>query len=345
MLMNSGRDWNRGKAGMIIRASRREIRRESFFKVRCVICRRNSWIEFSGLFCDFFCAHMNTSAESPAKLAEKQRKALITLLADEDPAIYQTVRQKILSYGPVAREWLGEHTLSNDPVLRRRAQEISDHFARQESDNHFLAFCLNQGEDFDLERGVFLLARTQYPRLNAEAYGALLDAFAGELRGRLDLNASADSILSTINEFLFEELKFTGNEQNYYDADNSYLNCVLDRRTGNPLSLCLVYLLLARRLGLPMTGIGLPGRFICRYQSTRVEIYIDVFNRGKFWAKADCVKFLLKIRQRLDESYLAPMTSRRILLRICANLHQIYTQLEFVEGIDRVHRYLVALAK
>src|SRR5438874_999648 len=98
---------------------------------------------------------------------EKQRSALISLLGDEDEGIYATVRTKLLSYGPAVSEWLRPHLLSSDPVLRRHAQEIVDHFAKQETDTEFLSFCLRQGEDFDLEQGVWLLAKTQYPNINS----------------------------------------------------------------------------------------------------------------------------------------------------------------------------------
>jgi regulator of sirC expression with transglutaminase-like and TPR domain len=284
-------------------------------------------------------------ATSLGKLDEKQRRALISLLADDDQNVHQTVRQKIMSYGPTSAIWLREHTRSNDPVLRRRASEIVNHFGRQTADNQLLAFCLNQGEDFDLEHSVLLLARSQYPEINPEGYSALLDLYAGELRDRLDLNGDPIPILKTINEYLFRELKFAGDEQNFYDPDNSYLNCVLDRKTGNPISLGLVYLLLARRLRLPMTGIGLPGHFLCRYQSSRAEIYVDAFRGGRFLTKADCVKHVVQLRQRFEESCLAPVSSRRILLSICANLQQIYSQRKSAEQAGRLQRYLVALAK
>jgi regulator of sirC expression with transglutaminase-like and TPR domain len=284
-------------------------------------------------------------AISLGKLDEKQRRALISLLADDDQNVYRTVRQKIVSYGPASVPWLREHTRSNDPALRRRAMEIVSHFARQDADDQLLAFCLNQGEEFDLEHSVLLLSRTQYPNINPEAYGALLDLFAGKLRDRLDLNGDPVLILKTINDYLFRELKFTGDEHNLYDPDNSYLNCVLDRRTGSMFSLSLVYLLLARRLRLPMTGIGLPGHFLCRYQSSRAEIYVDAFRGGRFLTKADCVKHVVQLRQRFDESCLAPVSSRRILMSICANLQQIYTQRKSAEQSDRLQRYLVALAK
>ena len=284
-------------------------------------------------------------ATSLGKLDEKQRRALISLLADDDQNVYRTVRQKIVSCGPSSTSWLREHTLSNDPVLRRRAREIVSHFARQDADTQLLAFCLNQGEDFDLEQSVLLLSRTQYPEINPEAYSALLDDYAGELRNRLDLNGDPVMILKIINEYLFRELKFTGDEHNFYDPDNSYFNRVLDRRIGNTFSLSLVYLLVARRLRLPMTGIGLPGHFLCRYQSSRAEIYVDAFRGGSLLTKADCIKRVVQFRQRFDDGCLAPVSSRRILLRICAALHQIYTQRKAADQVDRLQRYLVALAK
>jgi regulator of sirC expression with transglutaminase-like and TPR domain len=285
------------------------------------------------------------SAKSSGKLDEKQRKALVSLLADEDAAVYRTVRQKILSYGPIAAQWVREHALSNDPVLRRRAQEIIHHFSRMNADTELLAFCLNQGEDFDLEQGVLLLARTQYPLINIEAYSALLDDLAGELRERLDLSGEPEQILSVMGEYLFTEQKFLGDETNYFDPDNSYLNRVLDRRKGNKISLSVVYLLLARRLRLPVVGIGLPDHFVCRYQSSRYEIYIDPFRRGRLLAKSDCVKYVVQLRHRFDESCLAPVSARRILLRLCAHLHQIYTHLKSPAQSERLQRYLVALAK
>ena len=287
--------------------------------------------------------------KSPAKpnghLTESQKSALIRLLDDDDDQVYQTIRSKLLSYGEEASEWLRPHLLSGDPVLRRHAQEIVDHLARQNTDTEFLSFCLKQGEEFDIEKGIWLLTKTQYPNTNSAAYGALLDSYATDLREKITLDDDAETILATINELLFDRLGFSGNEDNYYDPDNSYLNRVLDRRTGNPISLSMVYMMIGRRLRLPIAGIGLPGHFVCRYQTSTDEFYIDVFNRGKLLSKNDCIKYLVHTNHSLEEGYLSPVSSRRILLRICANLHQIYAQLEWPEEINRLQRYLVALAK
>lgn len=290
---------------------------------------------------------MNVAGSIPLQeaLSENQRRALLTLLVDEDPAVYHAVRETILSHGPSAAEWLRPHTHSREPVLRRRALEIVHYFDRQAADDQFLAFCLNHGDDLDLETGAWLLARTRYPDINVDGYRALLDDFAGALREQLGSTRPGRPTLEIVNQYLFNELGFVGNEKNYYDPENSYLNRVLDRRTGNPITLCLFYLLLSRRLQLPVTGIGLPGHFICRYQCSAEESYVDVFNGGKLLTKADCVQYLLQGNYSLQEDYLAPSRPRRTLLRICSNLHQIHVQADQEDDATRFQRYLVALNK
>jgi regulator of sirC expression with transglutaminase-like and TPR domain len=281
----------------------------------------------------------------PGDLSETQRSALVNLLADEDPAIYEAIRKKIVSYGPQAAGWLQPHTLSNDAALRRRAREIVMHFGRQTADNRFVAFCLKHGEELDLEEGAWLLAQTKYPEINVEAYQAMLDNYSRVLRERLEPGLEPKQVLTTVNSYLFKELGFVGNEKNYYDPENSYLNRVMDRRSGNPINLCLIYLLIARRLRLPITGIGLPGHFICRHQSTACEIYLDAFNGGKFMTKADCVQYLVHGNYSLRDDCLAPVSPRRMLLRICGSLHQIYLQLERGDETTRLQRYLIVLAR
>jgi len=286
-----------------------------------------------------------SSKESARPLLQTEQAALINLLIDDDPAIYHSIREKILSYGADVIPWLRTFHLDSDPATRRRTQEIITTLERQQFDSAFLGFCLKQGEDLDLEDGVFLLARTQYPNINVVAYRALLDSFAQDLKAKIGLRNPPETTLGTVNEHLFEHLTFRGNEENYYDPENSYLNRVMDRRIGNPISICIIYMLVARRLGLPITGIGLPGHFVCRFQSPMGEFYIDTFNRGKLLTKADCIKFLHDSNHTLQEGHLIPLSPRRMLLRICANLHQIYSQTDLSPEVSRFQRYLVALAK
>jgi regulator of sirC expression with transglutaminase-like and TPR domain len=284
-------------------------------------------------------------SQAPAHLAEKQREALISLLLDEDPAIYQMVRGRLLGYGDLACQWLRPHLLSDSPVMRRRAREIINHLSRQSADRTFQAFCARTGEDLDLEEATNLLAQTQYPDTNGPAYRALYESWAWDLRERINVAAEPEQILGVINRHLFVDLGFAGHDHHGLEPDCSYLNRVVDTRTGNPIGLCAIYLFVARRLRLPVAGIGLPGHFVCRYQSSRKEVYIDAFQQGRFLTKNDCIKYLVQTHYGLQEGYLAPVTPRRMLLRMCANLHQTYARLEMTGQAARVHRYVIALTR
>ena len=291
---------------------------------------------------------MNTPIISQLPLAppdEKTRRALINLLGDDSDDIARTIQKKILSYGSLARLWLETESLNGDPLIRRRVRKLLELLRRSETDHRFLTFCQHHGEEFDLEQGVWHLAHTRHPDINIEAYQALLDDWAARLRETLRPYRQGESMLAVLNEFLFGELGFKGNEKNYYDPENSYLNRVIDRRTGNPISMCLIYLLLGRRLGLPLAGIGFPGHFLCRYQTSQEEHYIDVFNGGKLLTKPQCMKYLKQKGFGVRKGYLVPISARRVLLRICANLHQIYLQFSEHEEAARVQKYLVALAR
>ncbi|HAV64539.1 MAG TPA: hypothetical protein DCY13_19495 [Verrucomicrobiales bacterium] len=286
-----------------------------------------------------------TQSQPAAPLDDKTWRALLLLLGDEDDAIAATVQEKIRSYGLPARRRLEAESLHDEPLVRRRVRGLLALLRREEADQRFEMFCAHHGEEFDLEQGLWLIAQTRYPDINTEAYQALLDDWAARLRQALEPYRKGDSMIAVINEFLFTDLGFKGNENNYYDPENSYFNRVLDRRTGNPISMCLVYLLLGRRLGLPIAGIGFPGHFLCRYQSSLEEYYIDAFNRGKLLSRAQCMQYLTQNGLGVREGYLVPISARRILLRTCANLHQIYLQHGNETEAGRIQRYLVTLAK
>ena len=279
------------------------------------------------------------------ELSESQRNALLRLLTDDDPEVYHTVRDKIVAAGPQSVAWLKPHALSPDPVLRRRALSIIHQFESHAADNEFVAFCLSTGEDLPLEKGLWLLARTSFPEINIDGYSALLDDMASELRLRLSGISNPRHALRAMRIFIFDDLHFAGDEEEYYNPDNSYLNRVIDRRLGNPISLCTLYILLGRRLQLPITGIGLPGHFICRYQTSSVELYIDAFKRGRLVTKGDCVQYLHESHFGLREEYISPQSPRRMLLRVCGNLHQIYAQALQTADATRFRRYMVALSR
>ena len=284
-------------------------------------------------------------ASATAELSPSRKAALLELLADDDHSVYRAIRREIISHGPAVRDWLADHSLDEDPIRRRHAKAIVSHFDRQSADHDFSAFCLRHGEDLNLEEGCWLLSRTRHPEINISAYRALFDDYARDLCDRLDFGAEPEGLIAGLNTYLFKEQGYTGNEDNYYDPDNRYLNRGGDNRTGNPISLCMVYLAVCRRLQLPITGIGLPGHFLCRFQNPRKEIYIDAFNEGRILTKTDCMKYLKQAGYEFHEAFLIPASPRRILLRMCSNLHQIYQHENQKGEADRLQGYIVALSK
>ena len=284
------------------------------------------------------------SVDSRQPLSNGQRSALIRLLGDEDPKIHEPVRARLMACGPEVVGWLRPHLVATDPILRRHAHEIVLHFRRADADADFLAFCLNQGEDLDLERGIGLLCQTRYPTALLEVFTAQLDQISKELRVRSITQVAPQQRLLTATRYLFSELQFRGDAHYESDPESCYFNRVMERHMGNPIGLCTLLLLVCKRLGLPVAGIGLPGHFVCRFQTSTTELYIDCFNQGRFLTKSDCVKYLHATNHALEEGYLAPVSTRRILMRMCANLQQTYIHLNDEPEAALVKRYLVALA-
>ncbi|MCC6234996.1 MAG: transglutaminase family protein [Verrucomicrobiales bacterium] len=290
---------------------------------------------------------MNTPPDRPPipPLTEGQRVALLKLLADDDRVVSDVARQRLLDEGPEIGPWLKPHSLSDNPVLRRRTRDILLQFEAKGADARMRAFCRRAGDDVDLEEGAFRLAQTRYPDTLIDGYRAILDDWAGQVREWLpDDRSDADAVLAGIHVVLFQQLRLRGNEENYYDPDNSYLNRVIDRRLGNPISLCAIVLLIGRRLELPLAGIGLPAHFLCRYQTPTREIYLDTFHGGRLLSRSDCIAFVNQLGRPFENGFLHPVSPRRMLQRMCTNLEHAYESLELQPDLARVRHYHELLA-
>src|SRR3990172_9102721 len=132
-------------------------------------------------------------------------------------------------------------------------------------------------EQFSLAEACLLIAEDQYPGLDIAACVAKLDAMAATVRGRLAADALAEQKVAALNWHLFGELRFCGNADAYYDPRNSYLNEVLERRTGIPLTLSIVYLEVGRRLGLQLQGVSFPGHFLVKLRLKQGSLVLDPF--------------------------------------------------------------------
>jgi len=169
------------------------------------------------------------------------------------------------------------------------------------------------------------IASIETPDLDPAPFLAVLDRIASGIAGRLSASADGREFVLATNDYLFGDLGFRGNEIDYNDPRNSCLNYVLDRRTGIPIALSVVYIEVARRLGRPVSGVGLPGHFIVEYNDGDFATYIDPFHSGKLLTLEDCRQLA---RERTgsdaDATALAPVGTRYILVRILNNLRSAY---------------------
>jgi regulator of sirC expression with transglutaminase-like and TPR domain len=273
---------------------------------------------------------------------ESQIRALIRLLSDEDERIVRTISGRLIDFGDSAVPLLQEAEIEQ-PDMADRVATILEEIRGSRLEEELEDLVTQSGHEVDLEAGTFLLARYAYPSLDVTLYERLLDAMACELRGHIGSRVSGEEAVKALNRYLFTEQGFKGNTKNYYELENSYLNRVIDRRTGIPISLSAVYLLVGKRLGLPVYGIGMPGHFLVKYESEKYKIFIDCFNGGALLTEKNCARFLTEAGYGFEERYLQKSPTRAILTRMIKNLLAIYSKLDDPLKKARLMRFMAIL--
>ncbi|MGQ0667185.1 MAG: SirB1 family protein [Nitrospiraceae bacterium] len=275
-------------------------------------------------------------------IPESQIRALIRLLSDEDDRIVRTISGKLIDIGPSAVPLLQEAEIEQPEMADRIASVLEEiHGGKLEEELADLAAHPDQA--MSLETGAFLIARHAYPTLDVAYYRTQLDSMAQEVRARIGLRASGEETVNALNRYIFIEQGFKGNTKNYYEAENSYLNCVIDRRVGIPISLSVVYLLIGQRLGLPLFGVGMPGHFLVKYESDRYRIFIDCFNGGALLTEKNCARFLTEAGYGFDDKYLQKSPVRAILSRMAKNLLAIYSKMNEPVKTARLTKFIEIL--
>ena len=197
--------------------------------------------------------------------------------------------------------------------------------------------------DPDLAAPALLIARLGYPRLDPAPYLERLEAMGGAAADRLAAASGVGSrgAIDTLNQFLFEDQGFSGNTGDYDDPRNSFLNQVLDRRTGIPITLAVVYIEVARRAGIRVDGVNFPGHFLLRFplgpeDDHRSAVFVDPFHGGSILSETDCRSLLRRHAGdsvEFDPRFLAPATKQQILVRMLGNLKRLYVRMRsFPQG-------------
>jgi regulator of sirC expression with transglutaminase-like and TPR domain len=205
---------------------------------------------------------------------------------------------------------------------------------------------VDRGEDkIDLGRAALTLAAVDYPDLDIDIYLARIDRLAAEAQARLGSEADVHRTIAVLNDVLFRQHGFRGNRDNYFDPRNSFLNEVLDRRTGIPISLSVLYMEVAQKIALPLQGVGFPGHFLVKHTSVNEEIVIDPFNQGEIRSRKHLQTMLNRLygdKVSSDPEFLAATSKKQILRRMLNNLQLIYVrENDLIKGLSIVERLLV----
>lgn len=248
-----------------------------------------------------------------------QDDALLKLLADDDRETLALLRAQLAAGGLAALPRLHGLMALAEPPVRRQLAEVISEIETEHADALFAQLCATFPEEGDLEEAAWRLAATFEPGLDFSLIRRQLDDWGDEVKRRLRKAISEQDRIETLVEFLGHDLGFRGNEADYYNLNNSLLPEVIETRRGLPITLSLIYMLVGRRAGIPVQGVGLPGHFVVRSR----EAFFDPFHGGRRLGFAECRNLVERQNISLAPEHLQPATSRQILTRMLGNLHAL----------------------
>ena len=271
-------------------------------------------------------------------------KALISLLDDSDQEVFTHIEEKLVSLGTHVIPML-EDAWSHafDPILQHRIANIV-HKIQFDMLLEDLKIWIHTHSD-DLLEGALLVARYQYPELDRDKILQFIATIKKDIWLELNESLTALEQVNVMNHIFFTKYGFAGNTTNYHAPQNSYINCAIESKKGNPLALSTLYLLVTKSLGLPIYGVNLPEHFILSYlevregeegNTGRVLFYINPFSKGSVFGKGDIDQFVKKLKLDPQNTYYQPCSNKDMILRMLRNLSYSYQKLGDTEKVDEI---------
>jgi regulator of sirC expression with transglutaminase-like and TPR domain len=276
------------------------------------------------------------------ELTPAELNALVSLLDDPDMEVKNHVRDKIISLGTEVIPFLEQKwETSFNPEIQKEIEELV----------HDLQFSLlkkrllewRDTEDRDLLTGLWILNTYQYPDLEFEKLNAEMHQIYFEVWTSFKNDLQPYDQVRIINNVLFNTLRFSANTKNFHSPGNSMLSNVLDTKKGNPITLCSIYLLVAKKLGLPIYGVNLPNLFILTYKSADITFYINAFNKGLVFSRQDIYNYLEHLKIQSREEFFEPCAHLDILLRSLRNLAHAFEKLGEANKVEEIQELISLL--
>jgi regulator of sirC expression with transglutaminase-like and TPR domain len=274
----------------------------------------------------------------------KEFKALVSLLDDEDDQIVSHVQEKILSLGTSIIPSLEQEWESNfNSQIQRKIEDLI-HTLQYELLRERLKEWY-QGEEQDLLTGMWLVATYQYPDLELSKLRQDLEQLYYETWLEFKPDLYPFDQIKVINSVIFNKLKFGANTKNFHSPGNSMINIVLESHKGNPITLCVIYMLVAQKLKLPVYGVNLPNLFVLTYKDDRhTQFYINAFNKGLIFSRQDIENYINELHLAPQNSFFDPCPSLEIVRRVFRNLIMSFDKMGEHAKAEEVKELLLLIA-
>jgi regulator of sirC expression with transglutaminase-like and TPR domain len=299
-------------------------------------------------------------------LNEKEVISLIALLDDDDDEVARHVEEKLLSLGSdvipfLENEWGIVQSIEQQQKIENIIHRIQF--------SHTLAELRSwsQHAEPDLLEGILLIARYRYPDLDPQKIIHEIDRIRLDIWLELHYDLTAFEKIRILNHVLYNVHGFKGNTDHYHDPQNSFINNVLESKKGNPIMLAIIYMLVAQRLHIPVFGVNLPQHFVLAYKEDTTEsltrdplslkyrhldyrhgkilFYINAFNNGAVFSKANLEQFLIQIKIEPKYEFFEACSNVDIVKRVLRNLVVAYEKTEKLNKVHEVHEMLAALGE
>jgi regulator of sirC expression with transglutaminase-like and TPR domain len=268
-------------------------------------------------------------------MKKKEIKALVSLLDDDDHTIVTQIEEKIISMGnKIIPQLESEWESSFNPTVQRKLEDLI-HTLQFDQLKMRLIEWKEKGAK-DLLKGMWLVATYQYPDIEYKTLKAEIEQIYQEACRAFRDDIHPYDQVKILNGILYSDYKFRANTKNFHSPANSMINVVLDTKKGNPISLCVIYMLIAHKLKMPVYGVNLPNLFVCTYKTQELQFYINAFNRGLLFSRSDLENYITNLQISPLDIFYEPCTHLDIIKRVLRNLVVSYEKLGDHYKVDEI---------
>jgi regulator of sirC expression with transglutaminase-like and TPR domain len=276
-------------------------------------------------------------------MTDKELKALVSLLDDNDEQVVSEVTDKIRSLGKEVIPYLEQEWENNfNPLVQQKIENLIHDLQYQLLKQRVAEWY--ESNDQDLLTGLWLIATYQYPDLELERLKQDLEQIYYEAWLEFKPDLYAFDQIKVLNGVFFNKLKFGANTKNFHSPGNSMINVVLETRKGNPISLCVIYMLVARKLKLPVYGVNLPNLFILTYKDDKTQFYINAFNKGLIFSRQDIENYIHELHLAPQPTFFEPCSNLEIVRRVFRNLIMSFDKMGEHRKAEEVKELLLLIA-